>query len=86
MIQILKMLAGWKGYASAAVIAGIVCWSAAWTAQGWRYDARIASLQRDYAESIAESAHRAERAQAQARATEQARQAEIEEIRNETDR
>ena len=41
----IKLLLGWKGYAAAAVIAGV----AAWTAQGWRYGEHIANLERDQA-------------------------------------
>src|SRR5690606_27057290 len=62
----LKALAGWKGYAAAALVGALVAGPAAWTVQGWRYGAEIAGIQRDQAQQIAD-------AQALARATEQAR-------------
>ena len=62
----IRALSGWKGYAAAALVGALVAGSAAWTAQGWRYDAKIAGMERDQAQQIAD-------AQALARATEQAR-------------
>lgn len=61
-----RALAGWKGYAAAAVVAGVLAGGAAWTVQGWRYGAEIAGMERDQAQQIAD-------AQALARATEQRR-------------
>lgn len=71
----LKALAGWRGYAAAAVAAGMLAAGAAWTVQGWRYDAMISGMERDQAQQIAD-------AQALARATEQARWSKREEIIN----
>ncbi|MBV2181081.1 MAG: DUF2514 domain-containing protein [Castellaniella sp.] len=71
----LKALAGWRGYAAAAVAAGMLAAGAAWTVQGWRYDAKISGMERDQAQQIAD-------AQALARATEQARWSKREEIIN----
>jgi len=75
MIAALKALAGWRGYAAAAVVAGVLAGGAAWTVQGWRYGAKIAGMERDQAQQIAD-------AQALARATEQARWSKREEIIN----
>jgi hypothetical protein len=61
-----RALAGWKGYAAAAAVAGVLAGGAAWTVQGWRYDAEIAGMERDQAQQAAD-------AQALARATEQRR-------------
>ncbi|WP_368641786.1 DUF2514 family protein [Castellaniella ginsengisoli] len=71
----LKALAGWRGYAAAALVGALVAGPAAWTVQGWRYGAEIAGIQRDQAQQIAD-------AQALARATEQARWSKREEIIN----
>lgn len=81
----LSRLAGWKGYAAIALVSGLTCSLVGWTVQGWRLEARVASAQRDHAQTVAEYSNRAERAQAHARATEQARAAAIEEIQNEAD-
>lgn len=71
----LKALAGWRGYVAAALVGALVAGPAAWTAQGWRYDAKVAGMERDQAQQIAD-------AQALARATEQARWSKREEIIN----
>ncbi|MEI2416236.1 DUF2514 family protein [Orrella sp. JC864] len=81
MIGWLRGLPGWLPVVAAAVAGGLLVGAA----QGWRYGERIASLQRDHAERLAEYSQRAERAQAAYRAAEQARVAAIEEIRNEAD-
>ena len=44
--KLLGALAGWRGYAAAAFAGAAV----AWIAQGWRYGAEIAELQRQQAE------------------------------------
>ena len=44
--ELLGALAGWRGYAAAAFAGAAV----AWIAQGWRYGAEIAELQRQQAE------------------------------------
>ena len=62
----LKSLAGWKGYAAAALVGALVAGPAAWTVQGWRFGAKISGMERDQAQQIAD-------AQALARATERAR-------------
>jgi hypothetical protein len=43
------LFAGWKGYAVAAIAAGALAGAGAWTAQGWRYGAQIAGIERDQA-------------------------------------
>lgn len=72
---VVRALAGWRGYAAAAAVAGVLAGGAAWTVQGWRYDAKISGMERDQAQQIAD-------AQALARATEQARWSKREEIIN----
>jgi hypothetical protein len=53
------LLVGWRGYAAAAVAGAVLTGGAAWTAQGWRGDAKLAD---------AEAAHNRER-EGQAQAT-----------------
>ncbi|MGB3276094.1 MAG: DUF2514 family protein [Castellaniella sp.] len=62
----IRALAGWKGYAAAGLAGALIAGPAAWTVQGWRYDAKISGMERDQAQQIAD-------AQALARATEQRR-------------
>lgn len=63
---IIKALIGWKGYA-VAVLAGILlAGPAAWKVQGWRWDADVASIERDRAQQLADATQLA-------RKTEQAR-------------
>ncbi|WP_338881591.1 DUF2514 family protein [Achromobacter veterisilvae] len=38
----IKSLTGWRGYAAAALAGGLFLGAAAWTAQGWRWDAKLA--------------------------------------------
>lgn len=85
MAGIMQLLTGWRGYAAAALTGGLVLGVAVDVVQGWRHGEQIASLERDHAQQVAQYSQDAERAQAAARATEQARQTAIEEIRNETD-
>lgn len=66
-------LAGWRGYAAAALAGGLVLGGAAWAAQGWRKDVRIAEQQRDQAQQVAD-------AQRQAREILQRRYAEVGQI------
>ena len=66
-------LAGWKGYAAAALASALLAGAAAWTAQGWRYGAQIATLRADEADRVAES-------QRHAREILQRRYAEVGEI------
>ncbi|WP_255508615.1 lysis system i-spanin subunit Rz [Achromobacter sp. ACM02] len=66
-------LIGWKGYAAAVLAGALLAGGAAWTAQGWRYGAQIASMRADEADRVAE-------AQRQAREIMQRRYAEVGEI------
>lgn len=54
MTKLIALLAGWKGYAAAALlaatIAGGIAASATWHMQALKYDARIASLEAAHAE------------------------------------
>lgn len=67
------LIGGWKGYAAAALAGGLILGGAAWTAQGWRKDVRIAEQQRDQAQQVAD-------AQRQAREIMQRRHAEVGQI------
>lgn len=70
---LLAKLTGWKGYALAALFGALVSGGAAWTAQGWRYGAQIATMRADESDRVAES-------QRQAREILQRRHAEVGEI------
>lgn len=70
----IRALLGWKGYAAAAIVAGV----AAWWVQGLRYDAKISRIETVRAIALAE-------AQAKAREIEQARVAAIEEVTKDAD-
>ncbi|ROT44988.1 DUF2514 family protein [Pusillimonas sp. NJUB218] len=70
----IRVLLGWKGYAAAAIVAGV----AAWWVQGWRYDAQISRIETAQATAMAD-------AQAKARQIEQARVAAIEEVTKDAD-
>lgn len=56
MIGTLTKLAGWKGYVVAALAGAVVAGGMAWTAQGWRYGAQIADIERDQAQGRADAA------------------------------
>lgn len=73
MLSLARRLAGWQGYAVAALIAGLAVGAAAWTVQGWRYGAEIARIERDQAQALAA-------AEQAARNEEARRAAAIEEI------
>ena len=42
-----RALTGWAGYAAVALVGAVL----AWTAQGWRADARLAKVEKDWGES-----------------------------------
>ncbi|MEN4919725.1 lysis system i-spanin subunit Rz [Achromobacter spanius] len=71
--KIVAGLAGWRGYAAAAVAGAVLMGGAVWTAQGWRYGAQIATIRADEAGRVAES-------QRMAREILQRRYAEVGEI------
>lgn len=48
-------MTGWKGYAAATLAGAVVAGSMAWTAQGWRYSAQIAGIERDQAQAVAQA-------------------------------
>ncbi|WP_312538258.1 lysis system i-spanin subunit Rz [Achromobacter mucicolens] len=76
MIEVKKIaagLAGWRGYAAAAVVGAVLVGCAAWTAQEWRYGAKVARMQADESGRVAD-------AQRQAREILQRRHAEVAEI------
>lgn len=69
-----KILGGVDGYLIIGLFAGL----AAWTVQGWRYDAKISRIEAEQATALAD-------AQAKARKIEQARVAAIEEVTKDAD-
>ncbi|MGB3290915.1 MAG: DUF2514 family protein [Burkholderiaceae bacterium] len=71
MIAAVRALAGWKGYAAAAAIAGVLAGGVAWKVQGWRWDADVTGIERDQATKLADATQLA-------RKTEQARWAKRE--------
>ena len=76
MIEVRKIaagLVGWRGYAAAAVAGAVLVGGAAWTAQEWRYGAKVARMQADESGRVAD-------AQRQAREILQRRHAEVGEI------
>lgn len=44
------VLAGWKGYAAAALAGALAAGSATWTAQAWRYTAQLADVRAAHAQ------------------------------------
>jgi len=65
--KVAGLLVGWRGYAAAALAGAMLAGGAAWTAQGWRYGAEIAYIERDHAKA------RDDQAQATVTAVEAAR-------------
>lgn len=49
------LVAGWRGYAAAAVVGGVV----AWTVQGWRYGEQLAEQRAARADEVAEGQRQA---------------------------
>ncbi|WP_258231337.1 lysis protein [Achromobacter pulmonis] len=72
-VKLASALAGWRGYAAAALAGGLIAGATAWTAQGWRYGADIAAMRADESNRVAE-------AQRQAREILQRRYAEVGQI------
>jgi len=52
-------LMGWRGYAAAFAVGGLIAGGAAWKAQGWRYGAEIAESKADESTRVAESQRQA---------------------------
>lgn len=64
---------GWRGYAAAFAVGGLIAGGAAWKAQGWRYGVEIADTKADESARVAES-------QRQAREILERRVAEVDQI------
>lgn len=47
--KLASAVAGWRGYAAAAIAGGLLLGAAAWTAQGWRGEATLAMAQAGHA-------------------------------------
>lgn len=59
LARVVGALAGWKGYTAAALAGALIVGGAAWTAQGWRYRAVVASMRADESDRVAESQRQA---------------------------
>ncbi|WP_185844226.1 lysis system i-spanin subunit Rz [Bordetella hinzii] len=59
LVRAVSALAGWKGYAVAALAGGLALGSAAWTAQTWRYGERLAIQLAARADEVAEGQRQA---------------------------
>lgn len=80
--KILASLGGWKGYAVVAGAALVVGSGAAWVAQGWRYGAEIADIERDHANEKSDQARATVVAVEAARTEERRRTAAVEKQRD----
>ena len=58
-----RALTGWAGYAAVALVGAVL----AWTAQGWRADARLAKVEKDWGDERAVSSQLLAQAQDEAR-------------------
>lgn len=54
-MPIRPVLIGWRGYAAAALAGALIAGGVAWTAQGWRYGAVVATMRADQSDRVAES-------------------------------
>lgn len=81
--KLLKLMTGWRGYAAAAAAGALLVGGVAWTAQGWRYRAEIANIERDYATARDEQTQAAIAAVEAARTEERRRTDAVEKQRNE---
>ena len=70
-----RVLSGWKGYAAAAAVGGVLLGTAGVTVTRWYYRAEIAGMERDQAQQLADATQLA-------RKTEQARWAARERVIN----
>lgn len=80
--KLLKLMTGWRGYAAAAAGGALLVGGAAWTAQGWRYHAEIAGIERDYAKAKDDEAQATIAAIEAARTEERRRTHAVEKQRN----
>lgn len=79
----LALLDGWEGYAAAALLSAVFAGLAAWTAQGWRYGAKISRIETAHAKQDQERADAALAAVEAARNEERRRTAVMEKARDE---
>lgn len=80
--QLGQALAGWKGYALVGLVAAAIASGAAWKAQGWRYGAEIADIERDHARARDDQAQATVTAVEAARTEERRRTAAVEKARD----
>lgn len=80
--KLVSLMAGWRGYAAAAAAGALLVGGAAWTAQGWRYRAEIADIERDYAKARDDQAQATVVAIEAARTEERRRTHAVEKQRN----
>ncbi|MFY2569153.1 DUF2514 family protein [Achromobacter ruhlandii] len=50
--KVAGLLAGWRGYAAAAMVGALTAGSGAWTAQAWRYTAQLADVRAAHAQEL----------------------------------
>ncbi|WP_279211774.1 DUF2514 family protein [Achromobacter mucicolens] len=80
--KLVSLMADWRGYAAAAAAGALLVGGAAWTAQGWRYRAEIADIERDYAKARDDQAQATVVAIEAARTEERRRTQAVEKQRN----
>jgi hypothetical protein len=78
-------LIGWRGYAAAALAGAVIAGGLAWVVQGWRGDAQVARIEKNWSDERAVSSRVLAMAQDKARQEEQRRYVEINEVRDEAD-
>ncbi|WP_237173059.1 DUF2514 family protein [Paracandidimonas lactea] len=78
----LAMLGGWKGYVAALAAGALLAGIGAWTVQGWRTDAQLASLRADHAAVLEQQAQAVVASVQAARDLEQRRTAAVENERD----
>lgn len=76
-----RALTGWAGYAAVALVGAVL----AWTAQGWRADARLAKVEKDWGDERAVSSRLLAQAQDEARTESERRYQAMNEVRDEAD-
>lgn len=87
MIEVKKIaagLAGWRGYAAAAVAGAVLVGCAAWTVQGWRGDAKQARAEAAHAKERDNQAQATMAAVEVARTEERRRMAAMEKARDDS--
>lgn len=76
------VLAGWKGYAAAAMVGALAAGCGAWTAQAWRYTAQLADVRAVHAQERDAQAQATVAAVEAARSEERRRMAAMEKARD----